>query len=72
MVAGALPVKRGELSAAQFCENYNQLQAFYQVCRPVNVPDTPIYNYIDFSQLPQLEFLGDPESITIARQDTAM
>ena len=86
--AGALPVNRGELSAAQFCENYNQLQAFYQVSRPVNVPDTPIYNYIgapmtlndegqwenrpgfsqsfagNFSQLPQLEFLEAPGSIT--------
>mgnify|MGYP001623021813 CR=1 FL=1 len=46
--AGALPVNRGALSAAEFCENYNRLQDYYGISRPVNVPDTPLYNYISF------------------------
>ena len=44
--SGALPVNRGSLTTAEFCENYNQLQEYYGISRPVNVPDAAPYNYI--------------------------
>ena len=44
--SGALPVNRGNLTTAEFCENYNQLQEYYGISRPVNVPDTAVYNYM--------------------------
>ena len=34
--AASLPPNRGSLSVAEFCENYNMLQKFYGVNRPVN------------------------------------
>ena len=37
---GSLPENHGELTVAEFCENYNQLQQFYGIDRPVNIPDT--------------------------------
>lgn len=44
--SGALPVNRGSLTIAEFCENYNQIQKYYGISRPVNVPDAAPYNYI--------------------------
>lgn len=44
--SGALPVNRGNLTTATFCENYNQIQEYYGISRPVNVPDTAVYNYM--------------------------
>lgn len=37
--AGSLPVNRGDLTVAEFCENYNQIQKFYGIDQPVNIPD---------------------------------
>ena len=36
----------GNLTTAEFCENYNQIQEYYGISRPVNVPDTAVYNYM--------------------------
>lgn len=84
----ALPPNRGELSIAEYCDNYNMLQDYYGISRPVNTPDQYFYNnyakpmLLDengnwqdlpgysqnfnetFSELPQLEFSGNNESIT--------
>lgn len=49
--AGALPINRGSLTTAEFCENYNQLQEYYGISRPVNVPDTALYNYIGLPKI---------------------
>lgn len=49
--AGSLPVNRGELTVARFCSNYNAMQEFYGISRPVNVPDTYIYNYMAYPML---------------------
>ena len=42
--AASLPPNRGSLSVAEYCENYNMLQKFYGVNRPVNTPDQYFYN----------------------------
>ena len=41
--AGALPIHRGDLTIAEFCENYNQLQQYFEIDRPVNIPDSFAY-----------------------------
>lgn len=35
---GSLPENQGDLTVAEFCENYNQTQQFYGIDRPVNIP----------------------------------
>ena len=42
--AASLPPNRGSLSVEEFCENYNMLQKFYGITRPVNTPDQYFYN----------------------------
>lgn len=44
--AGAIPQNRGELTRREFCENYNQMQEYYGIHRPVNLPDTPLYQSV--------------------------
>lgn len=49
--AGSLPGNRGDLTVARFCENYNEMQEFYGITRPVNVPDTYTYDHISYPLL---------------------
>ncbi|HJA67776.1 MAG TPA: MerR family transcriptional regulator [Candidatus Mediterraneibacter cottocaccae] len=35
---GTLPLNRGEITAAQFCENFNRLQDYYNIETPLNMP----------------------------------
>lgn len=37
--AGALPCNRGEITAAQYVENFNDMQRFYQIDRQLNLPE---------------------------------
>ena len=49
--AGSLPPNRGSLTVAEFCKNYNATQEFYDISRPVNVPDTYLYNYMVYPMI---------------------
>lgn len=37
--AGAVPRNRGEITAVQYAENFNDMQKFYQIDRQLNLPD---------------------------------
>ena len=37
--AGAIPQNRGNISAAQYAENFNEMQTFYQTDRQLNLPE---------------------------------
>lgn len=37
--AGAIPQNRGDITAAQYAENFNDMQKFYQIDRQLNLPD---------------------------------
>lgn len=37
--AGAIPKNRGNISAAQYAENFNEMQTFYQTDRQLNLPE---------------------------------
>lgn len=51
---GSLPENHGELTVAEFCENYNQLQQFYGIDQPVNIPDTLIIYLAYYPTYPML------------------
>ena len=44
--AGAVGPNKSPLSVSGFCENYNRVQSFFGISRPVNLPDTDLYQYI--------------------------
>ena len=37
--AGALPRNRGNITAAQYAENFNDMQKFYQIDHQLNLPE---------------------------------
>ena len=42
----AVGPNKSPLSVSGFCENYNRVQSFFGISRPVNLPDTDLYQYI--------------------------
>ena len=46
VLAGSLPLHRGSLSVAEFCENYNKLQDYYGIHMPVNMSDDLFFSMI--------------------------
>lgn len=58
--AGALPQNRGNITAAQYAENFNHLQEFYQIDHQMNHPEfLPPYN----DSMKRLNQYGDWEKM---------
>lgn len=58
--AGALPQNRGNITAAQYAENFNHLQEFYQIDHQMNHPEfSPPYN----DSMKRLNQYGDWEKM---------